>query len=407
MSESVTASDPLRKPRWLRIRPPSGPAWQEVKAVLTRHGLHTVCDEARCPNKGECWGEGTATFMILGEACTRSCRFCAVAASKQGTPPRNDEAASLAKAASELGLAYVVLTSVCRDDLADGGAGHFAACIQELKKHGLRTEALIPDYTGAMLDTVLGAAPDMLAHNIETVPSLQKTVRDSRASFEKSLSVLRDAKRRARALKLPVPLTKTSILLGFGEKANELFSAMDRLRAVETDVLVLGQYLRPTQKQLPVKEYISPEQFAAYRSEAEKRGFRAVIAAPLARTSYHAARVLGNAGADALQQIIHFEGLGKPPGCKLIRLSGEAQGGVIRNISIRGDFFASPEEEFEELEQVLCGVRAEDAAGVIDAFLERRGIEAFGISGRGFAEVLAAALLDSASKAQASGEKGE
>jgi lipoic acid synthetase len=390
MSESVIASETLRKPYWLRIRPPSGAAFKEVNAVLTRHALHTVCDEARCPNKGECWGEGTATFMILGETCTRSCRFCAVAVSNQGRPPRSDEAVSLARAASELGLKYVVLTSVCRDDLADRGAGHFAACIQELKKHGLRTEALIPDYIGTELDAVLCAAPDVLAHNVETVPSLQKMVRDRRASFEKSLSVLRDAKLRARRLGLSVPRTTTSILLGLGEQADELFSAMDKLLGAETDILVLGQYLRPTQKQLPVKEYISPEQFAFYRSEAEKKGFRSVIASPLARTSYHAGRVLDGAGVPA--GTVHFEGLGKPPGCKLIRLSGEVQNGVIRSISIRGDFFASPEEEFEKLEGFLCGVRVGDAARVMDSFLESRGIEAFGISGQGFAEVLAAAL---------------
>ncbi|MDR1211297.1 MAG: hypothetical protein LBK40_03595, partial [Spirochaetaceae bacterium] len=251
-------------------------------------------------------------------------------------------------------------------------------------------EALIPDYTGAELDAVLLSSPDVLAHNIETVPSLQKEVRDIRASFEKSLSVLRETKLRARALNLPVPLTKTSILLGFGETGDELFSTMDRLRDVGTDILVLGQYLRPTPRQLPVKEYISPGQFEFYRDEAVKRGFRSVIASPLARTSYHAGRVLDGAGANT--GITRFSGLGKPQGCKLIRLSGETEGGVIKSISIRGDFFASPEEEFEKIEQVLPGVRTEDAARVLDAFLERRGIEAFGINGRGFAEVLASAL---------------
>jgi lipoic acid synthetase len=331
--------------------------------------------------------------MIMGEICTRSCRFCAVASAKQGRPLRNDEPVSLARAARELGLCHVVLTSVDRDDLSDRGAGHFAACIGELKKNSLRTEALIPDYTGAALDTVLRSAPDVLAHNVETVPSLQKEVRDIRASFEKSLSVLREAKARARALNLPVPVTKTSILLGFGEKEEELFSAMDTLRDAETDILVLGQYLRPTLKQLPVKEYISVERFAFYRSEALRRGFRAVIAAPLARTSYHARRVLDEAGGSP--GLRRFAGLGKPPGCKLIRLSGEAEGSAIRNISIRGDFFASPEDEFEKLEQVLRGVRVEDAEKVFDSFLERRGIEAFGINGRGFAGLLASALGES------------
>jgi lipoic acid synthetase len=330
--------------------------------------------------------------MIMGDLCTRSCRFCAVAGARQGRPLRNGEPKALALAASGLGLRHVLITSVDRDDLPDRGAGHFAACIGELKKLPLRVEALIPDYTGAGLEAVLLAGPDVLAHNVETVPSLQKELRDPRASFEKSLSVLREAKSGARPLPL---LTKTSILLGLGETEGELLHTMDRLRGAETDILVLGQYLRPTEKQLPVREYISPERFAFYRQEAEKRGFRSVLAAPLARTSYRAGQVFARGGAfagGAASSPVHFEGTGKPPGCKLIRLSGEAEQGVIRNISIRGDFFASPEEEFEAVEEALRGVRVEDAAQVMDSFLQRRGIEAFGISGSGFAAVLASAL---------------
>ncbi|MDR3166307.1 MAG: lipoyl synthase [Treponema sp.] len=277
---------PLKKPDWIRFRLPSGETWKQVDRVLEARRLRTVCDEARCPNKGECWGAGTATFMILGDVCTRSCRFCAVSSAREGQPLRADEGVAIARAAKDLGLRYVVLTSVDRDDLPDHGAGHFAASIRAIKGEipGIGVEALIPDYTGDELQGILAAGPEVIAHNVETVPSLQ-WVRDRRASFERSLTTLRQ-------LKAPAgkggPLTKTSLLLGLGEKPEEVLATMEKLRDAGVDILVMGQYLRPSRGQIPVAEYITPEQFARYAEAGQNRGFLRVISSPFARTSYHA-----------------------------------------------------------------------------------------------------------------------
>jgi lipoic acid synthetase len=276
----------LKKPDWIRVRLPSGEAWKQVEEVLEKHGLHTVCDEARCPNKGECWGAGTATFMIMGDRCTRTCRFCAVASAGQGRPLRNEEGAEIALAAETLGLRFVVFTSVDRDDLADRGAGHFAACVAAIRERlpGAPVEVLIPDYTAAELaafrDPFPDALPDVIAHNVETVRSLQ-WIRDRRASFDRSLATLKAAKALGAR-------TKSSLLLGLGESVSEVLSSMDELRSAGVDILVMGQYLRPSPRQLPVAEYLRPEQFAALAEEARRRGFAAVTAAPFARTSYHA-----------------------------------------------------------------------------------------------------------------------
>jgi lipoic acid synthetase len=273
----------LPKPGWIRVRMPSGDTWKQVSLILERYRLHTVCDEARCPNKGECWGAGTATFMLMGDICTRSCRFCAVATGREGHPLEQGEGEGIARAAEELGLRYVVLTSVDRDDLHDRGAGHFASCVGAIKDRlpGVKVEVLIPDYTEAELSSLLRAAPDVIACNVETVRSLQ-WIRDRRASFDKTLACLRAAKSGG------APVTKSSLILGFGEKQDEVLSAMDELRAAGVDILVMGQYLRPTAKQLPVAEYLSPEQFEDYAEEGRRRGFSAVVSSPLARTSYHA-----------------------------------------------------------------------------------------------------------------------
>jgi lipoic acid synthetase len=278
-----TSRGTMRKPDWLRVRLPAGETWKKVQGILAERGLHTVCDEAQCPNKGECWGQGTATFMILGEICTRSCRFCAVRRAREGQPLRRDEGEAIAGAALELGLKYVVLTSVDRDDLDDRGAGHFAACISAVKSKipGIKVEALVPDYTEKELAPIAAACPDVLAHNLETVRSLQG-VRDARAGFDKSLETLRAAKR------LGIGLTKSSLLLGLGEKPAEVFAAMDELRGGGVDILVMGQYLRPSLSQIPVAEYINPERFAFYAGEGRKRGFKNVVSSPLARTSFHA-----------------------------------------------------------------------------------------------------------------------
>mgnify|MGYP003876870591 CR=1 FL=1 len=280
---SMSGITPLRKPEWIRVKVPSGETWQHVTAILERRSLHTVCDEARCPNKGECWGAGTATFMILGDTCTRNCRFCAVATAKAGQPVLPEEAEQLAAAVAELGLKYAVLTSVDRDDLADRGAHHFARCIQAIKQRNpaVRVEVLIPDFTEGEIEPVLEAKPDVVAHNIETVRSLQQ-VRDRRASYEKSLHTLYLAKQGG------ISLTKSSILLGLGEQVDEVMVAMDDLRSVGVDVLVLGQYLQPGPQQLPVAEYIHPDQFKEYRRIGREKGFTTVVASPFARTSYHA-----------------------------------------------------------------------------------------------------------------------
>lgn len=272
-----------RKPPWLRVAVPSGERWRAMSGLLARHGLHTVCDEAACPNKAECWGCGTATFMVLGDVCTRGCRFCAVATGATGTPPRAEEPRELALAVKELGLRYAVITSVDRDDLADRGAGHFAACVRAIKSEvpGVLVEVLIPDYRGAEMDAIAAAAPDVIAHNVETVRRLQ-SIRDARASFDLSLATLDEAKRRSAAM------TKSSLMLGLGESEAEVLDAMHALRSVDCDILVVGQYLRPTIRQVPVVEYLSPERFDQYAELARSCGFRSVVSAPLARTSYHA-----------------------------------------------------------------------------------------------------------------------
>lgn len=277
-------SAPLdRKPAWLRVPIPGGERWMAVGAALSKRGLHSVCDEAACPNKAECWGLGTATFMVLGDVCTRGCRFCAVSTAARGAPPDPEEPRRLAEAVAELGLSYAVVTSVDRDDLPDRGSSHFAACVAAVKAAvpGVRVEALIPDYRGAELDALAAAGPDVIAHNVETVRRLQR-VRDARASFDLSLRTLREAKERSAAL------TKSSLLLGLGESEAEVHEAMDELRAAGCDILVMGQYLRPTPAQLPVAEYVEPARFARYAEAAKAKGFLSVVSSPLARTSYHA-----------------------------------------------------------------------------------------------------------------------
>jgi lipoic acid synthetase len=272
-----------KKPAWLRSRLPSGGTWANVEDVIARHGLNTVCDEARCPNKAECWGGGTATFMIMGDVCTRGCSFCAVSKAPLGQALRPREPEDLAAAVVELGLRYAVLTSVDRDDLEDRGAAHFAACVRAIKAAGAGTavEVLIPDYGPAEIPAVAASAPDVVAHNVETVRSLQ-CLRDARASFDQSLETLRLAKAAG------VSSVKSSLMLGLGERPEEVEAAMSELRGVGTDILVLGQYLRPGFRQTPVVEYLEPAAFDAYAAMAQRMGFAYVVSSPLARTSYKA-----------------------------------------------------------------------------------------------------------------------
>ncbi|MDR0554611.1 MAG: lipoyl synthase [Treponema sp.] len=366
-----------KKPSWLTVRVPnSGQAVAEqIGTILVRRRLHTVCDEARCPNRTECWSTGAVTFMLMGDICTRSCRFCAVRSAREGQPLDMAESEAIAGAAEELGLSYVVLTSVDRDDLVDRGAGHFASCIGALKRRipGVRVEALIPDYTEQELAPILAAAPDVIACNVETVRSLQ-WIRDSRASFDKTLDTLRAVKSLAPGKS---PAVKTSFMLGLGETEAELLAAMDELRAVGVDILVMGQYLRPSPRQIPVSAYIPPEQFERLAQAARTRGFTSVIAAPLARASYH-----------AQEGYARVEAVGKPAGAKLIRVKADVEGGVIRSIQIRGDFFASPEDAFERVERRLAGVFLTDIAAAFDALLLQEGVDACGISGAALAEIL-------------------
>ncbi|MCX7838880.1 MAG: lipoyl synthase [Anaerolineae bacterium] len=278
-----------RHPDWIRARAPIGEQYTHLKSLVRGLQLHTVCESARCPNLGECWSAGTATVMILGNVCTRACRFCAVTTGNPRGIVDEDEPARVAQAVVELHLNYVVVTSVDRDDLPDGGARIFAETIRHIKTQSPRTrvEVLTGDFRGARasIETVIAAQPDVFGHNIETVRRLTPLVRDRRAGYEQSLEVLRIAKELA-----PQQRTKSSILVGMGETPEEVIEAMRDLRAVGVELLAIGQYLQPTQhkRHLPIVEYITPEQFAWYREEGLKLGFRYVASGPLVRSSYRA-----------------------------------------------------------------------------------------------------------------------
>ncbi len=274
-----------RHPPWLKVRAPGGPGFAETMATVRELGLHTVCQEARCPNIGECWGHRTATFMLLGDTCTRNCGFCAVA---HGRPLAVDPAEPLrvASAVARLGLRHVVVTSVNRDDLADGGAAHFAATAGAIKRllPGCRVEVLVPDFQGnlASVAEVVASPIDVFNHNLETVPRLYRRVRAG-ARYARSLAVLEAAHGGRDRL-----LTKTGLMLGLGETQEELASVFRDLRSIGCDILTLGQYLRPSGEHLPVERYVPPEEFTALGAEALALGFRHVEAGPLVRSSYHA-----------------------------------------------------------------------------------------------------------------------
>lgn len=282
----------VRLPPWLKVRLPGGPAYDRVKALMRAHGLSTVCEEARCPNVAECWGGGTATVMVMGDACTRGCRFCSVATAARPGLPDPAEPANLAEALAGLGLEYVVVTTVCRDDLPDQGAGHVAACIRAVKRRcpDLLLEVLIQDFRGDrdLLRGVAEAGPDVIAHNLETVERLTPLVRDRKAGYRQSLDVLAAAKELR-----PGFHTKSSLMLGFGETEAELQQAFRDLRSVGTDVLTLGQYLRPTGqgRHLPVAEFVPPQRFDGLKQLAEAMGFLYVASGPFVRSSYRAAEL--------------------------------------------------------------------------------------------------------------------
>ena len=291
-----------RKPDWLKMRPPSGEQFTDIKQSLRERDLNTVCEEANCPNLGECWsgrdGPGTATFMLMGDRCSRGCNFCDVETG--GMEPLDpDEPAQVADAVADIGLDYVVLTSVDRDDLPDQGAGHFAATIREIKGRDadILVECLVPDFRGdpALVREIVDAGPDVIAHNVETVDRLQWPVRDRRAGYEQSLSVLRQVARESDAV------AKTSLMLGVGEYAHEVYQTLSDLRQVGVDVVTFGQYLQPSRSHLEVSEYVHPDVFDTWQRIAEDDfGFAYCAAGPLVRSSYRAGELF-------VESVLHGE----------------------------------------------------------------------------------------------------
>ena len=298
--KAAAAAEPLvagRKPSWLRAPMPAGARFEAVRGVVREQRLATVCEEAKCPNIGECWNAGTATLMLMGAVCTRACRFCAVDTGNPRGWLDLDEPANAARTVELMGLRYVVLTSVNRDDLPDGGAAHYAACVRAIKQRTPATavEALTPDFQGVLADVaaVVDSGVEVFAQNVETVRRLTHPVRDPRAGFQQTLAVLTHAKRHR-----PGVLTKTSLMLGLGETDEEIRECLVDLRAAQVDLLTLGQYLRPTANHLPVQRFVTPAEFQAWRTTALELGFLECVSGPLVRSSYRAERALerNNAG---------------------------------------------------------------------------------------------------------------
>ncbi|MCB0395419.1 MAG: lipoyl synthase [Flavobacteriales bacterium] len=278
-----SAEQPLRKPPWLRVKLPTGPEYAKVRKLVDKHKLHTICESGNCPNMGECWGAGTATFMILGNTCTRSCGFCAVATGRPGKVDEN-EPWSVAESVKQMQVKHCVITSVDRDDLPDGGSIIWAETVKAIRANspGTTMETLIPDFQGKWenLQRIIDVAPEIVSHNLETVRRLTREVR-IQARYDRSLEVLK-------RLKDGGMKTKSGIMVGLGESEDEVLEAMDDLRAVGCDVLTVGQYLQPTKKHLPIAEFIHPDVFKRYEEEGLKKGFRFVESGPLVRSSYHA-----------------------------------------------------------------------------------------------------------------------
>ena len=278
-----------RKPPWLRVRIPGDGEYARVAGRRTRRGLATVCEEARCPNRAECWECGTATFMVMGTVCTRGCRFCSVEAAARGQPLDPDEPAKLAQTVTELGLTYAVITSVTRDDLPDGGAAHIAECVRALRSNDLLVEVLIPDLGGdrAALTAVVVSGPVVLGHNVEVVERLSPRVRHPRADYRRSLDVLRNL----RDLAAPTQRVKSALVVGLGETEGEVLQTLGELRAAGCQMLAIGQYLQPTARHLPVAEYRDPSWFQKIGEKAHDIGFEHVAAGPLVRSSYRASEL--------------------------------------------------------------------------------------------------------------------
>lgn len=299
------------KPPWLKVRAPGGERFSSLKETFRRLDLHTVCEEAHCPNVGDCWAEGTATIMLLGDTCTRSCRFCAVTTGQPRGAVDVREPEHVARALAQMPLQYVVMTMVDRDDLLDGGAGHVASTVRRLKdlRPEMLVETLLGDFGGHLepVDVTVDAGPDVWAHNIEVVRRLQRTIRDVRCSYEKSLQVLRRVKERA-----PNLITKSSIMVGIGEHDDEVLETMGDLRSAGVDIVTIGQYLRPTPKHAAVDRYVEPARFAEFERQGAAMGFAFVASGPLVRSSYKAAEVfvrsmLRSAGPHAADALLEPE----------------------------------------------------------------------------------------------------
>jgi lipoic acid synthetase len=293
----IVPVEALKKPSWIRVKASASPRFQEVKDALRAHNLHTVCEEASCPNIGECFGKGTATFMILGDLCTRRCPFCDVAHGRP-KPPDTEEPNNLALTIRDMKLRYVVITSVDRDDLRDGGAGHFADCIREVRTHSpaITIEVLVPDFRGRLdvaIEKLSAHPPDIMNHNLETVPRLYKQARPG-ADYAHSLKLLQAFKQRHPAIP-----TKSGLMLGLGETDDEILQVMRDLRAHDVDMLTLGQYLQPSNGHLPVLRYVEPDRFKDFEREALAMGFRHAACGPMVRSSYHADQQAHDAGVAA------------------------------------------------------------------------------------------------------------
>jgi lipoic acid synthetase len=290
LNKSRPVAERPRRPEWMKVRAPSADSrYFEVRSLLHGQGLNTICEEARCPNIGECWGRGTATFQILGDTCTRACRYCYVHSGRPGSPPDPLEPLRLAQAAAQMGLKHVVVTSVDRDDVPDRGAGHYAATIRALKKKlpEASVEVLTPDFLGVEEDalaTVLAARPEVFNHNIETVRRLHRKMRGAKASYDKALWLLRRAKELAA---YPV-LTKSGIIVGLGETNDEVVETMTDLREHGVDVVTIGQYLQPSSRHAPIDRWVHPDEFRWFREQGEAMGFGSVFSGPLVRSSYRA-----------------------------------------------------------------------------------------------------------------------
>lgn len=288
----MPAAERQALPPWLKVKLPTGPVVARLKEASRSRGLSTVCEEARCPNLAECWGGGTATFMVMGDTCTRGCRFCSVGTAVKPPLPDAEEPSKLALTLKEMAVEYAVLTTVCRDDMPDQGAAHLAACIREIKKTcpDMKLEMLLQDFRAdkALLETVLDAGPDVVAHNVETVERLTSSVRDAKAGYRQSLDVLAHAKRY-----LPKTPTKTSLMLGLGETEAELIQSFKDIREAGVEILTLGQYLRPSgsRHHLMVERFIHPDEFNRYGETAKEHGFLYVASGPFVRSSYRAAEL--------------------------------------------------------------------------------------------------------------------